>query len=142
MAGPTRPLWPASDAGVSSETDRRLVERVLVNLIQNALHHGAPPIVVEAGLVPGVLDGRAEERAQAVFVRVAVSDHGPGVATEHLPHIFDRFYKADPSRSFAGGSGLGLAIARENARLLGGDLTAENLPERGMKFVFTLPAAE
>jgi two-component system sensor histidine kinase MtrB len=133
-------LVAGSDAGVSAETDKRLVERILVNLVQNARHHGAPPIVIEPSLVPAVLDSRGEEGAQAAFVQVAVSDQGPGVAVEHLPHIFDRFYKADPSRSFVGGSGLGLAIARENARLLGGDLTAENLPERGIRFVLTLPA--
>jgi two-component system, OmpR family, sensor histidine kinase MtrB len=56
-------------------------------------------------------------------VRVAVADVGPGIAPEHLDHLFDRFYKADPSRPRSSGSGLGLAIARENARLHGGDVT-------------------
>ena len=70
-----------------------------------------------------------------------MTDSGPGIPTEHLPHIFDRFYKADPSRSSSRGSGLGLAIARENARLLGGDLTAANVPDGGARFVFTLPVA-
>jgi len=129
----------ASETNLFAETDKRLVERIIVNLVQNALHHGAPPIVVEVRSVPVVFDAENEDQAEAAFVQVAVSDSGPGVPSEHLPHIFDRFYKTDPSRSFAGGSGLGLAIARENARLLGGDLVAENLPERGVGFVLTLP---
>jgi two-component system sensor histidine kinase MtrB len=75
-------------------------------------------------------------------VQIAVTDRGPGVASEHLPYIFDRFYKADPSRSASRGSGLGLAIARENARLLGGDVTAANVPNGGARFVLTLPPSE
>ena len=70
-----------------------------------------------------------------------MTDSGSGVPPEHLPYIFDRFYKADPSRSSSRGSGLGLAIARENARLLGGDITAANVPGGGARFVITLPAA-
>ena len=70
-----------------------------------------------------------------------MTDSGAGIPPEHLPHIFDRFYKADPSRASSRGSGLGLAIARENARLLGGDVTAANVPDGGARFVLTLPAA-
>jgi two-component system sensor histidine kinase MtrB len=130
----------ARENSVVAETDKRLIERIIVNLVQNALHHGAPPVAVEVRSLPVVFDAESEEQAQPALVQVAVTDSGPGVSPEHLPHIFDRFYKADPSRSFAGGSGLGLAIARENARLLGGDLVAENLAERGVRFVLTLPA--
>ena len=129
------------EANVFADTDKRLVERIVVNLVQNALHHGAPPIIVEVRSLSAVFDAEKAAQPEAALVQVAVADNGPGVPAEHLPHIFERFYKADPSRSFAGGSGLGLAIARENARLLGGDLVAENLPERGVRFVLTLPAA-
>jgi two-component system sensor histidine kinase MtrB len=73
-------------------------------------------------------------------VIVEVSDAGPGIAPDHLPHVFERFYKADSSRS-AAGSGLGLAIALENARLLGGDLTASSPLALGARFRLTLPAA-
>ena len=69
-----------------------------------------------------------------------MTDSGPGIAPEHLAHVFDRFYKADPSRASSRGSGLGLAIARENARLLGGDLIAVDVG-RGACFVLTLPAS-
>jgi two-component system sensor histidine kinase MtrB len=71
-----------------------------------------------------------------------VTDSGPGIPLDHLPHIFDRFYKADPSRASSRGSGLGLAIARENARLLGGDLAVANAPGGGARFVLTLPAGD
>ncbi len=64
---------------------------------------------------------------------VEVADTGPGIAPEHLEHVFDRFYRADPSRS-GPGSGLGLAIARENARLLGGDVEARSELGTGSRF--------
>jgi two-component system sensor histidine kinase MtrB len=115
--------------------DKRRLERIVVNLIENALKHGAAPVTVEArGHAKGA--GPAGEA-----VDIAVSDSGPGIPLEHLPHVFDRFYKADPSRSSSRGSGLGLAIARENARLLGGEVTAANMPGGGARFVVTLPAA-
>ena len=57
---------------------------------------------------------------------IEVTDGGPGLPEHVLPHVFDRFYKADAARTRTPGSGLGLAIARENARLHGGDLTAGN----------------
>ena len=133
----------APEGSAVAETDKRLLERILVNLVQNALRHGAPPVTIEVRPGPVVFGEASKEQAEGrtAFVQAAVTDIGPGVSAEHLPHIFDRFYKADPSRSLAGGSGLGLAIARENAQLLGGDLMADNLPERGMRFVLTLPAA-
>ena len=69
---------------------------------------------------------------------VAVADRGPGVPPEGLTHIFERFYKADPSRH-AGSSGLGLAIASEHARLLGGSLTAEAREGGGLRMTLRLP---
>jgi two-component system sensor histidine kinase MtrB len=114
--------------------DKRRLERILVNLIENALQHGAAPVDLECRPATSPLDGRPA-------VAIAVSDHGPGIPAEHLPHIFHRFYKADPSRSSSRGSGLGLAIARENARLLGGDITAANVPHGGARFVVSLPSA-
>jgi two-component system sensor histidine kinase MtrB len=106
------------------ETDPRRLQRVVTNLLANALEHGAPPVTVTLGTGPQT-------------VTVAVADHGPGLAPEHLPRLFDRFYKVDASRS-GPGSGLGLAIARENARLLGGDIEVTSRPGAGSEFRVTL----
>ena len=72
---------------------------------------------------------------------VEVDDAGPGIPGEHIPHLFDRFYKADPSRSGTG-SGLGLAIAMENARLLGGDIEVRSELGVGSQFRLVLPVTE
>jgi signal transduction histidine kinase len=77
-------------------------------------------------------------RAGPDDVEVAVADHGDGIAPQHLPRVFDRFYKVDRSRS-SGGTGLGLAIARENARLHGGDLRVASEEGRGTTFTLQLP---
>jgi len=113
-------------------TDKRRLERIVVNLVENALRHGAAPVSIHLGMYP---QGPGEDNLLAI----AVDDRGPGIPPEHLPHIFDRFYKADPSRASSRGSGLGLAIARQNARLLRGDLTAANLAGGGARFLLTLP---
>ncbi|MCP2248451.1 sensor histidine kinase [Lentzea aerocolonigenes] len=70
---------------------------------------------------------------------IEVADSGPGIPEEALPHIFDRFYKADTARSRSEGSGLGLAIAWENARLHGGTIEAANAPSGGAVFTLRLP---
>lgn len=129
---------PAASAhqAIFALADKRRLERIVVNLVDNALVHGAPPIAVEARTVAWpVPEGPA-------MVTIAVTDSGHGIPLQDLPHIFDRFFKADPSRSAGRGSGLGLAIARENARLLGGDVTAANAPHGGARFVLTLPPAD
>jgi signal transduction histidine kinase len=110
------------------ETDRRRLERVLANLMGNAVEHAGGRAAVTLGRDGG-----------AVFVEVA--DRGPGVASADLPHLFDRFYKADRARS-GPGFGLGLAIALENARLLGGSLEVTSPPGRGARFTLWLPDAQ
>ena len=72
---------------------------------------------------------------------IAVTDHGPGIPEDVLPHVFDRFYKADASRPRSEGSGLGLSIAMENAHIHGGDITAANAPAGGAVFTLRLPPA-
>ena len=66
-----------------------------------------------------------------------MADEGPGIAPEHLPHLFERFYKADPARS-SSRTGLGLAIAQENARLLGGQIEVWSAPGQGARFTLRL----
>jgi signal transduction histidine kinase len=110
---------------VTLRTDPRRVERIVSNLVGNAVEHGGPHVEVTVGAREGV----------AV---VEVADDGPGIDPRDLPHIFDRFYKGDPSRR-GPGSGLGLAIARENARLLGGDIEVESELGAGARFRLVLP---
>lgn len=119
-----------SEGDTAVLTDPRRLERILVNLLDNADRHGAPPVVLRASLVPAPVP--------ALLV-LTVADRGPGISAEHLPHVFERFYKADPSRGRTRGSGLGLAIASENARLLGGSLLAHSRPGRGARFILRLP---
>jgi len=109
-------------------TDPRRLERILANLVANAVEHGGADVRV---LIAGV-DGT---------VTVRVTDRGPGIPAAHLPHLFDRFYKADPARGGAG-SGLGLAIARENARLLGAGITVHSEPGAGTEFRIVVPVAQ
>jgi two-component system sensor histidine kinase MtrB len=115
-------------APVVVEADPRRAERILSNLIENALIHSGRDVVVRIG-------------KDATDAFVEVRDGGPGIPPEHLPHVFERFYKADPARA-GGGSGLGLAIALENARLLGGGIDASSEVGVGSKFTLTLPVAK
>jgi len=110
------------------ESDPRRIERIVGNLLDNAREHAAgAPVEVGVRLGPDL--------TSAV---VTVADRGPGIPAEQLPHVFDRFYKADPSRH-GGSSGLGLAIAAEHARLLGGELAATNREGGGLRVELRLP---
>ncbi len=108
------------------DSDPRRLDRILGNLLDNARDH-APGAVVEVAL--------QQTREGAVIV---VADRGPGVPGDAIAHLFERFYKADPSRA-GGSSGLGLAIAAEHAALLGGTLRARNRPGGGLVVALTLP---
>jgi two-component system sensor histidine kinase MtrB len=116
------------DAPVVLETDPRRFDRIVANLLDNA-HEHAPGSPVTVALTTDSVEGE---------IVVAVTDRGPGVPPDRLARIFERFYKADPSRH-GGSSGLGLAIAAEHAALLGGYLTASNLPEGGLRMELRLP---
>lgn len=111
-----------------ADVDPRRVERVLRNLLVNAVEHadGRPVEVRLAG----------DQRALAVTVR----DHGVGMTEEESAHVFDRFWRADPARArTTGGTGLGLAISIEDAHLHGGWLEAWGRQGRGACFRLTLP---
>ncbi len=109
-----------------AQVDPRRIRQVLGNLLSNALRY-AP-----AGSVITVSARREGEE-----IWVSVQDQGPGIPEGDLPHIFERFYKADKSRA-EGGTGLGLAIAKELVQAHGGRIWAEN--RNGARFTFTLPA--
>jgi len=116
--------------GMAAVLDRRRVDVVLANVVGNALRYGAPPVQLRAVALPG---------ADHNWLEVTVTDCGAGLPADALPHVFDRFYKADAARTRSEGSGLGLAIALENARLHGGTLSAANRPEGGAVFTVRLP---
>jgi two-component system sensor histidine kinase MtrB len=111
-----------------AEVDRRRVERILRNLLVNAVEHGEGREVV--------VSSAADRGAVAIVVR----DHGVGLAPGEEILVFDRFWRADPARArTTGGTGLGLAIALEDARLHGGWLEAWGEPGQGSAFRLTLP---
>jgi two-component system sensor histidine kinase MtrB len=117
-------------AGLTARLDRRRFDVILANLVGNALRHGGPPVTVTARIQSGDQGGQ---------LAVEVRDHGDGLPPAAIPHIFDRFYKADTARARSGGSGLGLAIAWENARLHGGHIHAGNHPDGGAVFTVSIP---
>lgn len=109
--------------------DPQRIAQVLGNLVSNALRHTPPGGVVTLAVRAGP--------SEALF---EVRDTGTGIAPEDLPRIFDRFYRADPSRARAsGGAGLGLAIARRIVEAHGGRIWAESTPGQGTTVRFTLP---
>jgi two-component system sensor histidine kinase MtrB len=111
-----------------AEVDARRIRRILQNLLGNALDHGeGHPIVV-------YIDSDANA------VAIAVRDFGVGLAPADMQRVFDRFWRADPSRQrTTGGTGLGLAISLEDAVVHGGDLEVWSEPGRGSCFRLTLP---
>jgi signal transduction histidine kinase len=124
------PRIEPADLGVRGDPQR--LEQALQNLASNALRHTLEGGTIELGASIG---------ADGVHIRVA--DSGPGIPTEHLPRVFDRFYKVDPSRSVsstASGSGLGLSIVQAIVERHGGRITASNGAKGGAIFEIVLPA--
>ena len=117
---------------LTTVADKQRLERVLGNLVDNALTHGqGRDVTVRIGADNGSL-------------RLSVEDRGPGIPPDAASRIFERFFKADPARhrGEGSGSGLGLAIARENAHLHGGEIRVFNGREGGAKFELVLPRRE
>jgi len=110
--------------------DRRQVEQAVLNLLDNAVKY------TDAGgkVVFGV-------RQAGASVVISVSDNGPGIAAEHLPRLFERFYRVDKNRSREqGGTGLGLAIVKHVAQAHGGRVEVDSRPGQGSTFRLVLPA--
>jgi signal transduction histidine kinase len=119
-------LADLGDASVAACSPR--LERVLQNLLVNAVRH--TPADGTVRVIAHVADGR---------LALAVEDTGEGIAAEQLPHVFDPFYRVDPSRS-APGTGLGLALAKRIVEALGGTISAESAPSAGSRFAVEVPA--
>jgi two-component system sensor histidine kinase BaeS len=139
-AGSLAPLFDAKGLILETEVPEGLppvladpdrLTQVLTSLLSNALRH------TPAG---GRVTAEADPRKGRVLFRV--SDTGEGIAPDHLPHVFERFYRADRSRSReGGGAGLGLAISKALVEAMGGEIWAESQgSDRGAVFSFTLPA--
>ena len=112
----------------TADVDSRRIERILRNLVNNAIEHG------ESNPVDVILEG------DDTSVSIVVRDHGMGMTDDQLDHVFDRFWRADPARTrTTGGSGLGLAIAVEDTRLHNGTIDAWGRIEQGSAFRVTLP---
>ena len=145
--------------------DRDHLGRVLDNLLGNALRYvpAGAGVHVRAALVEtdgvpepgedadararadsgsGVSGGAARASSRGPFVEISVADEGPGIAVEHLPRIFDKFYQVEgQQRHRRTGTGLGLYIARNLVELMGGTLRVESELGRGATFRFTVPVA-
>lgn len=117
-------------ASGSMECDRQLVEQALINLIDNAVKYSDSGSRVEV----------AAEDAGNGQVRFAVTDHGQGIAPQHLPRLFERFYRVDKARSRKlGGTGLGLAIVKHIMNLHRGTVDVRSKVGEGSVFTLTLP---
>ncbi len=116
--------------GLTASVNGHLVEQAVINLVDNALKHSGAtlPIVVRA-------------RPQNGAVVLEVEDQGRGIAAEHLPRVFERFYRVDRARSRTlGGTGLGLAIVKHIAQAHGGEVLVRSEVGRGTTFTVVLPA--
>ena len=112
--------------------DREAIHQIFSNLIENALKYAASGKKV-------ILGARAVESGVEFYVR----DFGPGISSEHLPRLFERFYRVDKARSReSGGTGLGLAIAKHIVLAHGGTIRAESELHHGSSFLFVLPSSE
>ena len=127
------PGWPieySAEADGAVTGDELRLRQAVANLLANARAHTPPGTHIAV-----TLTGSGSDRT------ITVSDDGPGIATEDVPHLFERFFRVDPSRArHSGGSGLGLSIVQAIAEAHGGSVSAESAPGAGATFTITLPA--
>lgn len=120
-----------SKAELFVTADPMRLEQVLNNLVANAVRHSPAGSVISIKAEKG-----------STVATVSIIDHGEGIAAEDLPHIWERFYRAEKSRSRSGGgSGIGLAVTRRLVLSMGGDIGVESTVGEGATFSFTLPLA-
>jgi two-component system OmpR family sensor kinase len=128
---PDRPIELSAERAVVVTGDRDPLRQIVDNLLANVRAH--TPAGTPASVSVRRRNGTAE---------IAVTDSGPGLDEEHLEHVFERFYRADPSRARAsGGIGLGLAIVAAVAEAHGGTVSASSRPGHGTTFSISLPLA-
>jgi two-component system OmpR family sensor kinase len=132
VVSPDRAVTLHTVAAAVVDGDSPRIQQVLRNLVGNAVQHTPPGTPVEVSVTAP--DGR---------VVIEIRDHGDGISPEHLPHVFQRFYRADPSRSRAGGSssGLGLAIVEAIVTAHGGTTEVSSEVGQGTTVRVTFPAA-
>ncbi|MDF9843344.1 MULTISPECIES: HAMP domain-containing sensor histidine kinase [unclassified Paenibacillus] len=129
LAGSRRVTFDFS-YGIRGSYDPDKIKQVVLNLFHNAVQHTDN----EHGTIHIALHARGND------AELTVSDNGSGISAEHLPHVFDRFYRSDSSRTRKyGGSGLGLSITKSLAEAHGGEISAESVPGKGTTFRITLP---
>jgi two-component system phosphate regulon sensor histidine kinase PhoR len=116
--------------GTTWSVDEQMLQRALINLVENAVKYSPPEARVGVRI-----------RVESGGLVIQVQDQGPGIAPEHLPRLFERFYVVDRARSRSlGGTGLGLSIVKHIARAHGGRVAVESRPGQGALFTLQLPA--
>ena len=121
----------SSNGDIRLRADQDLILQLMLNLLDNSVKYTPRGGSIDLSC-----------RAEGSQAEVTVADTGSGIPAEHLPHIFDRFYRVDKARTRAeGGAGLGLSISRWIAEAHGGTLRVESTPGRGSKFTLSLPVS-
>lgn len=140
-AGEGRVRAEVSDELLMADMDARLVIQVIVNLVNNALFYTPPE-----GRI--LVSTRSVVESGELFVRISVTDEGPGISEEDRAHLFDLFYNGSTGRpsgksgDFKRGMGLGLPLCRSIVEVHGGSLDVRNVEPHGCEFAFTLPAMD
>ncbi len=123
-----------AEQGVTAEINRGLVSQAVSNLVANAIRYSPPETTITLEC------RRSSSTTNGPQVELAVVDEGPGIPEQHLPRLFERFYRVDPARSREfGGTGLGLAIAKHVAMLHRGEIGVTSEPGKGSRFWIRTP---
>jgi len=123
------------DASLFAPVNAPLLEQAVVNLIENAVKYSGThqPISIYAGMEKVLPDDKEE-------LTISVADYGCGIQAEHLPRLFERFYRVDKGRSRqAGGTGLGLSIVKHIVQAHGGTISVDSRPNEGSSFCLRIP---